>query len=58
MHDDRCDSCNAKALKKATFANGLYIQLCGHHMNRHAPAMGESVTITDLESVETPVPVG
>lgn len=58
MIDDRCDRCNAKAMKKVTFPGDLYLQFCQHHMNRYTPQMGETVTITDLETVEAPAPVG
>ena len=54
----KCDACNAKAAKRITLPNGLDLIFCGHHSNRYATQMGEGIKITDLEPVETPVPVG
>jgi len=54
----KCDRCNAKAAKKIVLPNGLDLIFCGHHSNRYTTQMGEGIQITDLEPVETPVPVG
>ena len=31
MIKDRCDSCNARALTRATHENGSELLFCGHH---------------------------
>ena len=54
----KCDRCNAKAAKKIVLPNGLDLIFCQHHTNRYSAQIKADIVITDLEPVETPVPVG
>lgn len=52
--DDRCDRCNSQAYARAQFGSStssddaLTLFFCGHHFNRHEPALRErAVNVVD-----------
>jgi len=36
---DRCDRCNAQAYVRVVLTSGVDLLFCGHHWNRHEPAL-------------------
>ena len=54
----KCDACPARAAKRIEFPSGHDLIACLHHAAKFAAQIEATVLITDLETVETPVPVG
>jgi hypothetical protein len=56
--DIKCDACPARAAKRIEFPTGHDLILCEHHTKKFAAKIEITILITDLNPVETPVPVG
>lgn len=45
---DRCDRCNAQAYVRVVLPGGSDLLFCGHHWNRHEPALRpQAVEVVD-----------
>lgn len=52
----RCDKCRVQGLVRVELLNGLDLMFCGHHYDKYAASLAETVVLVEDSRVEEKEP--